>query len=116
MLDPDIINPEVSEFLAGMITGYLAKRGEDILKKSTDRFAEFLKGKLGKNEIEKIRNLETPNAKKRLEELVKSKNLTKGVHTFYVIYKYLEKFTADSQFLRVMDFRRGEGYLWIAYM
>ncbi|MBU7027489.1 MAG: NACHT domain-containing protein, partial [Theionarchaea archaeon] len=95
----------------GIATGFLAKKGENILNKSTDKISDFLKKKLGKDELEKIKGLTTPDAKKKLEELIKDKNLVKEVHTFYVIYRYLEKFTADSVFLRVMDFRRGEGLL-----
>jgi HEAT repeat protein len=109
LVDPNVVSPQLIEFLAGMATGYLTKEGENILEKSTNRIFESLKKKLGKDEFEKIKGMETPEAKKALESLIKKKHLRKEVHAFYVIYKYLEKFTEDSQFLRVMDFRRGEG-------
>jgi HEAT repeat protein len=109
LADPNVASPQVIEFLAGIATGYLTKKGEDILEKSTDRVFGSLKKKLGKDEFEKIKGMKEPEAKKALEALIKKKDLRKEVHALYVIYKYLEKFTEDSQFLRVMDFRRGEG-------
>jgi HEAT repeat protein len=109
LVDPNVVSPQLIEFLAGIATGYLTKEGENILKKSTDKIFESLKKKLGKDEFEKIKGMETPEAKSALEALIRKKHLRKEVHAFYVIYRYLEKFTEDSQFLRVMDFRRGEG-------
>jgi HEAT repeat protein len=109
LVDPNVVSPQLIEFLAGIATGYLTKKGENLLEKSTDKILESLKKRLGKDEFEKIKGMETVEAKKALEALIKNKHLRKEVHAFYVIYKYLEKFTEDSQFLRVMDFRRGEG-------
>jgi hypothetical protein len=34
LLDPNVINPEVLEFLTGIMTGFLAKEGEDILEQN----------------------------------------------------------------------------------
>jgi HEAT repeat protein len=109
LVDPNVVSPQVIEFLAGIATGYFTKKGEDILEKSTDKIFESLKKKFGKDEFEKIKGMNEPKAKEALKALIKKKHLRKEVHAFYVIYKYLEKFTEDSQFLRVMDFRRGEG-------
>jgi hypothetical protein len=109
LVDPNVVSPQAIEFLAGIAAGYVAKRGKNILEKSTDKIFESLKKKLGKDEFEKIKGMKSAEAKEALEKLIKGKHLRKEVHAFYVIYKYLEKFTKDSQFLRVMDFRRGEG-------
>jgi HEAT repeat protein len=109
LVGPNLISPEVIEFLAGIVTGYIATKGEDILENSTDKILLFLKNKLGKDEFEKVKKMKEVDAQKTLEKLIKDKNLQKEVHAFYVIYTYLKKFTEDSQFLRVMDFRRGEG-------
>jgi len=103
------VSPEALEFIVKIMKRDLDEEGESVPEKSVNAIFESLKKKLEKGEIQKIKGLTVPDAKKKLEELVRNKNLKKEVHAFYVIHKYLEKFTADSIFLRVMDFRRGEG-------
>lgn len=92
LVNPDVVSSQVIGFLVGIASGYLIKKGEDILEES-DKTLESQKKKLGKNECEKIRGTKASEAKKALGALIKKRHLRKVVHAFYVIYKYLEKHT-----------------------